>query len=107
MTTSSDPSAAPPNACRRWSAATAPQVRREIDERVDQRPASALVREIADEAMRVDPIGGAEVDDAQHRRVRKQPRRGQRCRVGHLERGALRERVARVVVRHARELGVI
>ena len=84
-----------------------PRVRREIDERVDQRPAGALLREIADEAVGVDPVGGAEIDHAEHRLVREQPRGGQRGRVGRLERGALRERVPRVVVRHARELGAI
>jgi hypothetical protein len=85
----------------------APRVRREIHERVAQRAAGALLREIADQAVGVDPVGGAEIDHAEHRLVRKQPRGGQHGRVGRLERGALRERVPRVVIRHARELGAI
>ncbi len=84
-----------------------PCVRRQVDERVDQRPAGALPRELADQAVGVHPVGGAEIDDAEHRLVRKQPRRGQHGRVGRRERGALRERVPRVVVCHARELGAI
>ena len=67
-------------------AGDAPRVRRQIDERVDQRPAGALLREITDEAMRVDPVGGAEIDHPEHRLVRKQPRSGQHGRVGRLER---------------------
>jgi len=85
----------------------APRVRRQIDECVDQRPARAQLGELADQTVRVDPVGGAEIDHAEHPLVRKQPRGGQRRRVGRLERGALRERVARVVVRHAREFGAI
>ena len=88
-------------------AGDAPRVRRQIDERVDQRPARAQLREIADQAVRVDPVGGAEIDHAEHRLVREQLRGGQRRRVGHLERRALRERVPRVVVGHAREFGAI
>jgi hypothetical protein len=79
----------------------APRVRRQIDERVDQRPAGALLREIADEAVGVDPVGGAEIGHAEHRLVREPPRGGQDGRVSRLERGALRERVPRVVVCHA------
>ena len=85
----------------------APRVRRQIDERVDQRSAGALPHEIADQAVGVHPVGGTEIDHAEHRLVRKQLRRGQHGRVGRRERGALRERVARVVVGHARELGAI
>ena len=88
-------------------AGDAPRVGRQIDERVDQRPAGALLREFADEAVRVDPVGGAEIDHAEHPLVVEQPRRGQHGRVGRLERRALRERAARVVVRHAREFGAI
>ena len=88
-------------------AGDAPRVGRQIDERVDQWPAGALLREIADEAVRVDPVGGAEIDHAQHPLVRKQPRGGQHGRVGRLERRALRERAARVVVGHAQEFGAI
>jgi hypothetical protein len=84
-----------------------PRVRREINERVDQRPATALLRELADEAVGVDPVGGAEIDHAEHRLVRKQPRGGEHGRMGRLERGALRKRVPRGVVRQARELGAI
>ena len=84
-----------------------PDVRRQIYERVDQRPAGALLRELADEAVGVDPVGGAEIDHAEHRLVRKQPRGVQRGRVGRLKGGALRERVPRVVVCHAREVGAI
>ena len=83
----------------------APRVRREIDERVDQRPAGALRREVADEAVGVDAVGGAQIGHAEHRLVRQPPRGGHHGRVGRLEGGALRERVPRVVVRHARELG--
>ena len=68
------PVAASPKAWRRCVAGDAPRVRRQIDERVDQRPAGALLREIADEAVRVDPVGGAEIDHAEHRLVREQPR---------------------------------
>ena len=82
-----------------------PGVRRKIDECVHQRPAGPLLCETVNEAVRVDSVGGAEVDHAEHRLVRKPPRRGQGGRVRRLERGALRERVPRVVVRHARELG--
>ena len=84
-----------------------PRVRREINERVDQRPAGALLREIADEAVGVHAVGGAQIGHAEHGLVREQPRGGQHGRVGRLERGALREGVPRVVVRHARELGAI
>jgi hypothetical protein len=84
-----------------------PRVRREVDERVDQRPAGAHFREMADETVGVHAVGGAEIDHAEHRLVRKHPRGGQRGRIGRLERGALRERAPRVVVRHARELGAI
>lgn len=66
-----------------------PRIRRQIDERVDQRPARALLHEIADQAVRVDPVGGAEIDDAEHRLVREQPRGGQGGREGLLERRAL------------------
>ena len=85
----------------------APRVRRQIDERVDQRSAGALPREIADQAVGVHTVGGAEIDHAEHRLVRKQSSRGQHGRMGRRERGALRERVPRVVVCHARELGAI
>ena len=85
----------------------APRVRRQVHERVDQRPARAPLGEIADQAVRVDPVGGAEIGHAQHRLVREQPRGAQRRRVGRLERRTLRERAARVVVRHAREFGAI
>ena len=85
----------------------APRVRRQIDERVDQRPSVALPHEIADQAVGIHPVGGAEIDHAEHRLVRKQSRRGQHGRVGRLERSALRERVPGVVVGHARELGAI
>ena len=84
-----------------------PRVRWEIDERVDQRPASALLREIADYTVGVDAIGGTKIDHAEHGLVRKEPRRGQHGRVGRLERGPLRERVPRIVLRHAREFGAI
>ena len=84
-----------------------PDVRGQIHERVDQRPAGPLLRELADEAMGVDPVGGAEIDHAEHRLVRKQPSGVQSGGVGRLERGALRERVPRVVVCHAREIGAI
>ena len=84
-----------------------PRVRGQIDERVDHRPAGALLHERADEAVRVDPVGGAEIDDAEHRLVREAPRRGEDGRMRRLERRALRERVPRVVVRHAREFGAI
>jgi hypothetical protein len=53
------------------------------------------------------PVRGAEIDHAEHRLVRKQPRCREHVRVGRLERGALRERVPRVVVCHAREIGAI
>ena len=84
-----------------------PRVGREIDERVDQRPASALLHEGSDEPVGVDAVGGAKIDHAEHRLVREQAGGGQRGRVGRLERGALRERVPRVVRRHAREFGAI
>jgi hypothetical protein len=42
----------------------APCVSGEIDKRVNQQLAGALVGESADEAMRVDPVGGAEIDHA-------------------------------------------
>ena len=85
----------------------APRVGGEIDKRVDQQLAGALVGESADEAMRVDPIGGAEIDHAEQRLLRKPPRGGQHGRVSRLERCALRERVLSVVVCHAREVGTI
>jgi hypothetical protein len=88
-------------------ASDAPCVGRQIDERVDQRPAAALLREIADETVRVDPVSGAEINHAQHPLLRKQPRGRQRRRVGRLERRALRERVPPVVVGHAREFRAI
>jgi hypothetical protein len=84
-----------------------PLVRGEIDQRVDQLPAGALLRERADQAVGVDPVGGAEIDDTKHRLVRKLSRGGQHGRVGGLERSALRERVLRVVHCHARELRAI
>ena len=84
-----------------------PCVRWKIDERVYQRAAGALLREIADEAVGVDPVRGAEIDHAEHRLLRKQPRGREHVRAGRLERGTLRERVPRVVVRHARKLGPI
>jgi hypothetical protein len=83
----------------------APRVGREIDERVDQRPAGAFLREVADEVVGVDPVGGAEIGHAEDRLVREPARGGHHGGVGRLERGALRERVTRVVVRHARQLG--
>ena len=82
-----------------------PRVRREIDERVDQRPAGALRHEIADEAVGVHAVGGAQIGHAEHGLARQPPRGGHHGRVGRLEGGALREGVPRVVVRHARELG--
>ena len=82
-----------------------PRVRREIDERVDQRPARALLGESADQAVEVDTVGGAEIDHTEHRLVRKQSRGGQGGHVGRLERGPLRERVPPVVVRHAQNSG--
>jgi hypothetical protein len=66
-----------------------PRIRRQIDERVDQRPAGALVDEVADQAVGIDPVGGAEIDHAQNRLIRELSRGGQRGRVGRLERGAL------------------
>ena len=85
----------------------APCVRRQVDERVDQRPAGALPRELADQLVGVHPVGGAEIDHAEHRLVRKRSPRRQHGWVGRRERGALRERIARIVVRHAREFGAI
>jgi hypothetical protein len=82
-----------------------PRVRREINERVDQRPAGALRHEIADEAVGVHPVGGAQIGHAQHRLARQPPRGGHHGRVGRLKGGPLGEGVPRVVVRHARELG--
>jgi hypothetical protein len=55
----------------------------------------------------VHTVGGAEIDHAEHRLVRKQSGRGQYGGMGRRERGALRKRVLRVVVCHARELGAI
>ncbi len=82
-----------------------PRVRREINERVDQRLAGALGDEIADEAVRVHAVGGAQIGHAEHGLARQLLRGRHHGRVGRLERGALREGVARVVVRHAQELG--
>ena len=82
-----------------------PRVRREINERVDQRPAGALRHEITDEAVRVHAVGGAQIGHAEHRLARQPLRGGHHGRVGRLEGGALREGVPRVVVRHAQELG--
>ena len=82
-----------------------PCVRREVNERVDQRPAGALRDEIADEAVRVHAVGGAKIGHAEHGFARQLPRGGHHGRVDRLEGGALREGVPRVVVRHARELG--
>jgi hypothetical protein len=42
-----------------------PCVSGEIDKRVDQQLAGALAGEGADEAMRVDPVGRAEIDHAE------------------------------------------
>ena len=84
-----------------------PGVRREINERVDQRPAGALGHEIADEAVRVHSVGGAQIDNAKHGLARQLPRGGHHGRVDRLERGALREGVPRVVVRHAQKLGAL
>ena len=81
-----------------------PRVRREIDERVDQRPPGSLRHEIADEAVGVHAVGGTQIGHPEHRLVRQLPRGGHHGRVGRLERGALREGVPRIVVRHAREL---
>ena len=82
-----------------------PRVRREINERVDQRPAGALRHEIADEAVRVHAVGGAQIGHAEHGLARQPLRGGHHGRVNRLEGGALREGVPRVVVRHAQELG--
>ena len=82
-----------------------PLVRRQIDQRVDQRPARALLHEIADEAVEVDAVSGAEIGHAEHGLGGERARGGQRGRMGRLECGALRERVPGVVVRHAREFG--
>jgi hypothetical protein len=57
--------------------------------------------------MGVDPIGGAEIDHAQERLISEEPRGVPRRRMRCLERGALRERVPRGVIGHARELGAI
>ena len=51
-------------------AGDAPGVRRQIDECVDQRPPRAQLGEPADQAVRVDPVGGAEIDHAEHRLLR-------------------------------------
>jgi hypothetical protein len=82
-----------------------PRVRREIDERVDQLPAGALRHEIADEAVGIHAVGGAQIGHPEHRLARQPLRGGHHGRVGRLEGGALREGVPRIVVRHARELG--
>ena len=82
-----------------------PGVGRQIHERVDQRPAGALLHELPDQAVRVDPVRGAQIGHAEYRLVGKQPRCIQHSRVGGFEGGALRERVSRIVVRHAGELG--
>jgi hypothetical protein len=68
----------------------APRVRREIDQCVAQRPAGALLGESADEAVGVDPVGGAEIGHSQHRLVRKLPGGGQHGGVGRLESRSLR-----------------
>jgi hypothetical protein len=58
-----------------------PDVRREIYERIDQRPAGALLCEAADEIVGVDAVRGAKIDHAEHRLVREQPRCGERSRL--------------------------
>ncbi len=82
-----------------------PCVRREINERVDQRPVGALRHEIADEAVRVHAVGGTKIDNAEHGLASHLRRGGHHGRVDHLERGALREGMPRVVVRHTQKLG--
>ncbi len=67
----------------------APRVRRQIDQRIDQRSAGALPYEIADQAVGVHPVGGPEIDHAENRLGRKRRRRGQGCGVGRRERVAL------------------
>lgn len=84
-----------------------PRVGGQIHEGVDQWPAGAIAGEGADQAVGVDSVGGPEIDHAKHILVRKRSRGGERGRLRGLECGALRERVARVVVRHAQELGAI
>ena len=72
--------------------------------------AGALRREIADEAVRVDPVGGAEIDTtciAAPRSSANSRAAASAGRVGRLERRARPERVPRLVVRHAREFGAI
>jgi hypothetical protein len=66
-----------------------PRVRREINECVDQRPAGALRHKIADEAVRVNAVGGAQIGHAEHGLARQPPRGGHYGRVGCLEGGAL------------------
>ena len=78
---------------------------REIMMKLADRPAGALRHEIADEAVRVHAVGGAQISHAEHGLARQPPRGGQHGRVGRLEGGALREGVPRVAVRHAQELG--
>jgi hypothetical protein len=48
-----------------------PGVRGQVDERIDQRPAGALLRESADQTVRVHAVRGTEIDHAQHRLVHK------------------------------------
>ncbi len=84
-----------------------PRVGREIDERVDQRVAGALLHQGSDQPVGVDAVGGAEIGHAEHGLIGEQASGGKCGRVGRLERGALGERVARVVRRHAREFGAL
>ncbi|WP_082993213.1 AAA family ATPase [Mycobacterium sp. 1245111.1] len=82
----------------------APRVRREIDERVEQRPAAAQRRETTDQAVGIHPIGRAQIGHAEHRFVRELLRGGQHGRMRRLEGRALRKSMLRIVIRHAREL---
>lgn len=53
-------------------------------------PTAPLLHESAHEVVRVDALGGAEIDNAQHPVVRERLRGGQQGGVGRLERRALR-----------------
>ncbi|ORA11266.1 hypothetical protein BST16_20145 [Mycobacterium asiaticum DSM 44297] len=80
-----------------------PTVRRKIDERVAQRPSVAQRREIADEAVRVHPVGGTQIRHPKHRFARKVLSGGQDGRVSGLKGGELRKGVSCIVIRHARQ----
>jgi hypothetical protein len=69
-----------------------PRVRREVNERVDQRPGTALRHEIADEAVRVHAVGGAQIGHAEHGLARQPaPAAAIHGRVDRPQGGALRE----------------